>query len=92
MCIAGKVGAKIYRPKSLINLNEYFFGEDQSRYILEVKEENLDKIIEILKKNLVFFENIGTTQKECLVLEDEFDINVRELTELNNSFFKKYTN
>ena len=92
MCIAGNIGAKIYHPKTLINLNKYFFSEDQSRYIIEIKEENLDNIIKILKKNLVFFENIGITQKECLVLDGEFDISIDELRELNNIFFKKYTN
>jgi len=90
MCLAGKVGAKINLPKSLINLNEYFFGEDQSRYIIEIKKKDLDKITNILNKNSVFFENIGFVQKENLAIEDEFDINIKELANLNNNWFKKY--
>ena len=90
MCLAGKVGAKINLPKSLINLNEYFFGEDQSRYIIEIKKKDLDKITNILNKNSVFFENIGFVQKENLAIEGEFDINIKELANLNNNWFKKY--
>jgi len=92
MCINGNLGAKINQPKTLINLNEYFFGEDQSRYIIEIKEENLAEITKILKTNLVFFENIGITQKEHLVLDGEFDINIEELKNLNNRFFDRYLN
>ena len=37
MCIRGKIGADISMPKVNLNKHEYFFGEDQSRYIIEVK-------------------------------------------------------
>ena len=90
MCMAGNIGAKINLPKTLVNLNEYFFGEDQSRYIIEIKNENIEKTIEILNKKSVFFEKIGITQKENLSLKDEFDINIRELTTLNDNWFRKY--
>ena len=36
-------GVKINKPKNLTNLFEYFFGEDQSRYILEIDKNNLEK-------------------------------------------------
>ena len=42
MCIAGKKGAIINTPNSLINANEYFYGEDQSRYIVEIDSINLE--------------------------------------------------
>ena len=92
MCLAGSIGAKINFPKIQINLNEYFFGEDQSRYIIEIRNENLEKTIKILNKNSVFFEKIGITQRENLTLKGEFDINIKELRKLNNSWFKKYIN
>ena len=92
MCISGNMGAKINSPKSLINLNEYFFGEDQSRYIIEIDKKNNDKIASMLDKNSVFFEKIGNTQKEYLSLTGEFNISIKELTVLNNNWFEKYTN
>ena len=92
MCISGNMGAKINSPKSLINLNEYFFGEDQSRYIIEIDKKNTDKIASIFNKNSVFFEKIGITQKEYLSLDGEFNISIKELTMLNNNWFEKYTN
>ena len=36
MCISGKIGASIQKPKNNIKQHEYFFGEDQSRYLIEV--------------------------------------------------------
>jgi len=90
MCIAGKLGAEIKTPNSLINLNEYFFAEDQSRYIIEISENKYNDIAKILNKNSVFFEKIGITQKDRLVLKKEFDISIEELKKTNNSWFDKY--
>ncbi len=92
MCISGKMGAKIKSPKSLINLLEYFFGEDQGRYIVEIEKKNTDIFSEILNSNSVFFEQIGTTQKDILSLDSEFNINVNDLSKYNDSWFKKYIN
>ena len=86
------MGAKINSPKSLINLNEYFFGEDQSRYIIEIDKKNNDKMASMLDKNSVFFEKIGNTQKEYLSLTGEFNVSIKELTVLSNNWFEKYTN
>jgi len=76
----------------LINLNKYFFSEDQSRYIIEVEEVNTKQIFEIFKKNSIFCDKIGIIQKEYLTLDGEFKISVEELKKLNNSWFIKYTN
>ena len=90
MCIAGNLGANINVPKSLININEYFFGEDQSRYLIEIEEANFEEVTKILNKNSVFFEQIGITQKENLTLGKEFEISVNEMKKYNYRWFKKY--
>ena len=90
MCIHGKIGARIKIPKDNINLHEYFFGEDQSRYLIEVSEKNKGKVCNILEKSSVYYEIIGITQKENLALEKEFDIKLTELYELNSFWFKNY--
>ena len=43
MAMSAKLGLKISKPRKLRNPTEYFFGEDQSRYILEVKMKTLTR-------------------------------------------------
>ena len=90
MCINGKIGAKILVPMNNLSSHEYLFSEDQSRYILEVSKKNLDLVTKIFEKNDIYYENIGNTQKDSLSLEKGFDIKVKDLIEINNSWFKSY--
>jgi len=90
MCIAGNMGVSVNMPKSLINAIDYFFSEDQSRYIIEIVEKNLENVTKILNNNSVFFENIGKTQKEKLTLNKEFEISINDIKKINNRWFKKY--
>ena len=39
MSMKSNYGAKINKPKKLANLFEYFFGEDQARYIIEIEDD-----------------------------------------------------
>ena len=80
----------IYKPKKLTNLFEYFFGEDQARYIIEIDAKNLLKIEKILKDNDVYHENIGYTQKDYLEIEGELKISTKELFKLNNQWYNNY--
>ena len=66
MSIGSNFGAKILKPKKLTNLFEYFFGEDQSRYIIEIKKSNFKKVAKILNDDKIYYENIGKTQKNIL--------------------------
>ena len=81
---------KYNKPKKLSNIFEYFFGEDQSRYLIEVDKNNLPKVEKILKDNNIYFENIGITQKEYFELDKDLKINVKELYELNNRWYNKF--
>jgi len=90
MCISGKIGAKIKVLNDKINLHEYLFGEDQSRYLIEINEENKDEVSNILKKNSVYFEIIGKTQKDSLDINKDLSIKIVELSKLNSSWFKNY--
>ena len=42
--------------KNNINIHEYLFGEDQSRYLIEINEKNMKEVCKILEKNGVFYE------------------------------------
>ena len=90
MCISGKIGAKIKVPQNKINLHEYLFGEDQSRYLIEINNKNKDEVSEILKENSIFYETIGKTQKNSLDLDREFKIELPELNRLNSYWFGDY--
>ena len=90
MSMNSNYGAKIVKPKKLTNLSEYFFGEDQARYVLEIEEKNLLKAEKILKENNVYYENIGSTQKEYLEVEGELKISTKELFKINNEWYNNY--
>ena len=90
MSIETDFGVKINKPKKLTNLIKYLFGEDQSRYILEIDIENLEKIERILIKNDIFYENIGYTQRDQFEIENEMKISVKELQKINNQWYNNY--
>jgi len=90
MCIGSNYGLKITKPRKLTNLFSYFFGEDQSRYILEIDKKNLDKVEKILKNNNVFYENIGVTQKDYFEIQSELKIDIKKLYKINNQWYNNY--
>ncbi len=90
MSMDSSIGIKIKRPKKLSNLYEYFFGEDQGRYLIEIDNENYPNIEKILKNNNIYFEEIGETQEKFFELENELKITVKELYEINNKWYKEF--
>jgi phosphoribosylformylglycinamidine synthase II len=64
MCISSGFGLKIEKQSKLSNTMEYYFGEDQGRYLLEIELKNLPKVTKILKENNIFYENIAIVQKD----------------------------
>ncbi|MBA1338433.1 MAG: phosphoribosylformylglycinamidine synthase [Pelagibacterales bacterium] len=90
MCISSNIGAEIKKPHNNIGLNEYFFGEDQSRYIIEVNKKNMPNVTKVLEENSIYYEIIGKTQKDKLKLVNEFDINLQDLKDYNSFWFKNY--
>ena len=90
MCIKGKKGVKLNKLKSLINKFEFFFSEDQGRYIIEVSKKNLKKIENILKENSVHFDNLGEVQKDNYINIDNEKISVDELSKHNKNWLMEY--
>ncbi len=90
MCIKGKKGVKLNKLKSLINKFEFFFSEDQGRYIIEVSKKNLKKIENILKENSVHFDNLGEVQKDNYITIDNEKISVDELSKHNKNWLMEY--
>ena len=55
----GNKGFKINSLKGLTNKFEYFFGEDQARYIVEVPKDKIQKVVEILNNSSVHYDDLG---------------------------------
>ena len=90
MSINSGFGAKVNKPKNLIDIHKYFFGEDQSRYILEIDANNLENAEKIFKKNNIFYENIGITQKNYFEIHKEIKMDIKDLFKINNQWYNNY--
>jgi phosphoribosylformylglycinamidine synthase subunit PurL len=87
MSMETNFGVKINKPEKLRNLFEYFFGEDQSRYILEIDNNDLEKVKKILEDRNVFYETIGSTQKEFFEINGEMKIDIKVLSKINSKWY-----
>ncbi len=90
MSISSGLGLKIYKPKKLSNLFEYFFGEDQGRYLIEISKNNLKKIETFFKQNNIFFEVIAEVQNDIFEIEKTFSLKTKDLHDYNNQWYSKY--
>ncbi len=90
MCIKGKKGINLNKPKYLINEIEYFFGEDQGRYIIEVSKKDFKKVTDLLKKNAVHFDELGTINENKLYIDDKTKVTIDELTSSNTKWLSNY--
>ena len=52
--MGSNLGIKIEKSNKLRDLKEYFFGEDQGRYVLEIDEKNLASVEKFLKSGSIY--------------------------------------
>ena len=90
MCIRGNKGVKINSQIKLLNKFNYFFSEDQGRYIIEIKKLNFEKVKEILNNNSVHFDELGVVTKVNLQFKDELDIDIKELSKDYKTWLESY--
>ncbi len=90
MCIKGKKGINIKKPKYLINEIEYFFAEDQGRYIIEINKKDFKKVADILHKNSVHFDELGTINENELYINNKTKVTIDELSTSNKSWLVNY--
>ena len=90
MCIKGKKGINIKKPKYLINEIEYFFAEDQGRYIIEINKKDFKKVADILNKNAVHFDELGTITENELYINEKTKVTIDELSTSNKSWLTNY--
>ena len=90
MCINGNKGINLKKPKFLINEIEYFFAEDQGRYIVEITKKNFKQVAEILTKNTIHFDELGTINKNQLYINEKTKVTIDELKTSNTSWLTNY--
>jgi len=90
MVLGSNYGIKIHKPKNLTNLMEYYFSEDQGRYLIEIEPNNLERINKVLSENSIFSEVVGTVQNDYFEVVGELKIKTNDLYKTNNSWYNNY--
>ena len=90
MCIKGNKGIKLEKIKNLMNKFEFYFSEDQGRYIIEITKKNETKITKILKDNSVHFDKLGIITKKDIIIGDDPILTIDDLIECNKKWLKDY--
>ena len=90
MCIKGKKGALLNKPKYLIDKFEYLFGEDQGRYIIEIEKTNYDNVIEILEKNSVHYDELGIVNDNDLIIDEKSKVSIDDLNKSHNIWLNNF--
>ncbi len=90
MCIKGNKGIQIKKPKFLINEVEYFFAEDQGRYLIEINPKDLKEVSKILDKNSVHYDEIGKIIDKEMIIDQKTKLTIDELKSYNTNWLKSY--
>ena len=90
MCIKGNKGIKLNKPKNLINEIEYYFSEDQGRYLIEISPKDFEKVTDILNKNSVHHEKLGVIIKNEMIINDKTKVTIDELKSYNTTWLIDY--
>ncbi len=90
MCIKGNLGINLNKPKYLINEMEYFFAEDQGRYIIEVSKKDLKKVTDILNKNAVHYDELGIINENELYIDQKTKVAIDVLKSSNTKWLSEY--
>ena len=90
MCIKVNKGIRLKIPKNLINKIEYLFAEDQGRYIIEIKPEDLEEVSKILIKNSVHYEELGIIIDSEMVINEKTKVTIDELKSYNSNWLNNY--
>ena len=90
MCIKGNKGIKISKLNNLTNKFEYFFSEDQGRYIIEINKENVEKVEAYLNKNSINFDHLGIVTNDDIVIDNETKISIEEIKKSNTTWLEDY--
>ena len=92
MCIKGNKGILLEKSKNLINEIEYFFSEDQGRYIIEIDPKDLKEVAKILDKNSVHHEKLGVIVDKDMIFDKKTKVTIDELKSYYTNWLTSYMN
>ena len=92
MCIKGNKGIEFNKPKYFMSEIEYLFSEDQGRYVIEIESKNLKKVISILDKNSVHFDELGKIIDINMIINAKTKVTIDELKSYNTNWLSNYMN
>ncbi|MCX6346972.1 MAG: AIR synthase-related protein, partial [Actinobacteria bacterium] len=88
-CIFGKTGAKINIDLNEKSLLENLYNEKQSRIVVSADSKKFAVIRENCEKSNIACKVIGSVGGESLIVNNELEINVNEITKLYDSTIEK---
>ena len=68
------------------------FCEDQGRYVIEIDPKNLKKVISILNKNSVHFDELGKIIDKNMIINQKTKVTIDELKSYNTNWLSNYMN
>ena len=74
----------------MINEIEYFFAEDQGRYLIEINPKDLKEVSKILDKNSVHYDEIGKIIDKEMIIDQKTKLTIDELKSYNTNWLKRY--
>ena len=88
LAIRNEKGLKIKIPSNVKNSKSWLFGEDQSRYLLIVNNEDIIK--KVAKKENIKLQEIATVGGDKFCIIKKFEISVKKLIKYNNIWFENF--
>ena len=90
MCIKGNKGIKLNKSKNLINDFEYYFAEDQGRFLIEIEPKDLKEVTKLLDKNSVYHEKLGVIIDKDMIINDKTKVTIDELKSYYTNWLNNY--
>ena len=84
------VDAFLEKSKNIMNDIEYFFAEDQGRYIIEINKKDINEVTKILDKNSVHHEKLGVIIDKDIIINEKTKLTIDELKTYNNNWLVNY--
>ena len=88
MSLSSNIGISINSERKN---HEYFFGEDQSRYLIEIDKKNEEALNKLAREHNVKVECIGHTAEENIEIKDIGKISIHELKTSHEDWFQNFT-
>jgi len=75
----------------VIKSHEFFFGEDQGRYLIEIDIQNDDALKKLSADHGVVVEYIGQTKDDVIEIKENSKISIEELKNNHEKWFPDFT-